>query len=142
MQRAPVCPFATRGALEQTITGLIDKGTVLELSPPSEWRIHSSTEANGFGFQHERLAWGINDWDEWATVKIRQHAIDPSRTAGRTGFEGKDVANLNFDLAKVLRCTVIGGGQPRDRPTTSRQDPNRKEDGKIRGSATSIRPFA
>jgi len=39
-KRAPVWPFATRGILEQAITGLIDKGTVLELSPPDEWRIH------------------------------------------------------------------------------------------------------
>ena len=66
--RAPVRPFATRGALEQAIAGLVDKGPVLELSPPSEWRIHPSTEARGSSFQHERLVWGINYENEWATV--------------------------------------------------------------------------
>jgi hypothetical protein len=101
-KRAPDLPFATRGVLEQAIIGLIDKGTVIELSPLSEWRIHPSTKAKRFGFQHERLVWGINDGNDWATVKICQHAPDPSRTAGRTGFEGSDVVDLNSDLAKLL----------------------------------------
>ena len=69
-KRAPVWPFATRGILELAITGLIDKGTIRELSPPSELRVHPSTGARGSGFEHERLAWGINDGDKWATVKI------------------------------------------------------------------------
>jgi hypothetical protein len=54
-KRAPVLPFATIGALEHAISCLIDKGTVMELSPPSEWRVHPSTESRGSGFQHERL---------------------------------------------------------------------------------------
>jgi hypothetical protein len=49
-KRAPVKPFATRGALEQAITGLVDKGTVMELSPPTEWRAKPSTEARGSDF--------------------------------------------------------------------------------------------
>ncbi len=102
-KRAPVWPFATMGFLEQVITGLIDKGTVMELSPPDEWRIHPPTEARGFGFQHERLVWGINDENEWATVKIRQHALGPSRTARRMGFEGSDVADIKSDLFKLFR---------------------------------------
>jgi hypothetical protein len=36
-KRAPVWPLATRGYLEQALTGLIDKGTVLELSHLNEW---------------------------------------------------------------------------------------------------------
>ena len=51
-KRTPVWLFATMGILEQAITGLIDKWTVMELSPPDEWRVHPSTEARGFGFQH------------------------------------------------------------------------------------------
>jgi len=76
-KRAPVWPFATRGTLELAITGLVDKGTVRELSTLSEWRVHPSTKATGSCFQHERLVWGINDGDEWATVKIREHVQDP-----------------------------------------------------------------
>jgi hypothetical protein len=101
-KRAPVWPFATKGILEQAITGLVNKGTILELSPQEVWRIHQSTEARGSGFQHKRLVWGINDGNEWATIKIRQQAPDPSRTAGRTCFEGSDVADLNSDLAELL----------------------------------------
>jgi hypothetical protein len=63
-KRAPVWPFATRAVLEQTLTGLKDKGIVLELQSPNDWRVHPSTEARGSGFQHERLVWGINDHDD------------------------------------------------------------------------------
>ena len=74
MKRAPVWPFATRGVLEQALSGLNDKGIILELQIPNEWRIHPSTEATGSGFQHKRLVWGINDHDDRASVKIPQHA--------------------------------------------------------------------
>jgi len=87
-KRAPVSPFATRGVLKQALSGFIDKGTILELQTPNEWRIHPSLESRGSGFQHERLVWGDNDHDDWAMVKIRQHASDPSRTTRRTSFEG------------------------------------------------------
>jgi hypothetical protein len=99
---APVWSLATIGVLEQVLTGLIDKGTVIECSPPNAWRIHPSTEARGSGFQHESLVWGINDHDVCAIVKIRQHALDPSKTSGRTCFEGSNVVNLNAELAKLL----------------------------------------
>jgi len=42
-KRYPVWPFATRGVIEQDLSGLIDKGTVLEFQTPSEWRILPST---------------------------------------------------------------------------------------------------
>ncbi len=80
------------------------------------------------------LHW-INDHDDWAVVKIRQHATDPSRTAGRTGFEGSDVVNLNADLSKLLRYAVRGGGPPRDRPPTSNLTPKRSEESPIRGTS-------
>ena len=54
-KRAPVWPFATRGVLEQARKGLKDKGIVLELQTPNDWRVHPSTEARGSGFHHERL---------------------------------------------------------------------------------------
>jgi len=79
-KRAPIWSFATRGVLEQALSGLIDKGIVFELQTSSEWRIHPSTEARGSSFEHERLVWGINDHVDWAIVKIHQHASDPSRT--------------------------------------------------------------
>ena len=82
---------------------------------------------------------GDQHHDDSAIVKIRQHAPDPSRTAGRTGFLGSNVANLNADLAKLLRFVVRGGGPPRDRPSTSSQAPRRSEDKPIRGTATSKR---
>jgi hypothetical protein len=127
-KKSPVWLFATRGVLEQALTGLIDKGKVLELSPPNEWRIHPSTKTRGSGFQHERYVWGINDGDEWAIVKICQHASDPSKTAGRTGFKGSDVADLNTDLiAKLLRSAVRGDGPPRP---SRNQPPSPKTQGR------------
>ena len=137
-KRAPRWPFATRGTLELAIAGLIDNGTVRELDPPSEWRVHPSTEARGSGFQHERIVWGLNDGDEWSSVKIRQHAQDPSRTAGRTGFEGGDVSDLNTNLSELLRTVGRGGGQRRDGLSPARQVC--KEDGKVHGRATGTMP--
>jgi hypothetical protein len=54
-KRASVWPFATRGVLEQALSGLIDKGIVLELQTHNEWRIHPSTKARRSGLQYERL---------------------------------------------------------------------------------------
>jgi hypothetical protein len=115
-KRAPVWPFATRPILEQALTALIEFGTVRELTPPGEWRIHPSTEARGSGFQHERIVWGINDQDQWITIKIRQHAQDPSRIAGRTGFEGGCVSGLNSHLSELLRYNIRSGGGGAPRP--------------------------
>ena len=108
-KRAPVWPFATRATLERAVHGLVDQGIISELSPRDEWRVHPSTEARGSGFQHERLVRGINDRNEWITLKLRQHAQDPERTAGRTGFEGSEVADLNANLTKLLRSAARGG---------------------------------
>ena len=80
--------------------------------------------------------WGITDHDEWAIGKIRQHASDPSKTAEKTGFEQSGVVNLNAELAKLLRSAVRGGGQPRDRSSTSSQAPKHGKDGPFRGTAT------
>jgi hypothetical protein len=49
-KRALVSPFTTRLVLEHAIATLVERGTVQELSPPDEWRIHPSTEAKGSGF--------------------------------------------------------------------------------------------
>ena len=70
--------------------------------------------------------------DPW----LRQHAADPSRTAGRTGFERSDVVNLNADLAQLLRSIIRGGGPLRDRPSTSTRRPSSSEDGPLRISAS------
>ena len=70
-------------------------------------------------------------------VKTRQQASDPSRSAGRTGFEGSDVVNLNADLAQLLRTIVRGGGPHRDRPFACIRPPIRNEDGPFRSSASS-----
>jgi hypothetical protein len=51
-KRASVWPLATKGVLEQALTGLFDRGTIIECSPPNEWRIHPSTVARRSGFQH------------------------------------------------------------------------------------------
>jgi hypothetical protein len=48
-KRAPVWPFTTRSVLEHAVTTLIERGTVQELSPLDEWRIHPSTEARVSG---------------------------------------------------------------------------------------------
>ena len=110
-KRAPVWTFTTRPVLEQAAATLAERGTVRELSPPDEWRIHPSTEARGSGFRHERRVWGINDVDQWIVLNIRQHSQDPIRTTARTGFEGSQVSKLNSDLAQLLRSLVRGGGR-------------------------------
>jgi hypothetical protein len=134
--------MAFRGTLELAIADLINKGSVRELSPPCEWRIHPSTESRGSGFQHERLVWGINDGDEWTTVKIRQHAQDSSRTARRTGFEGVDVAVLNSDLTELLRPSVRHIRRHRDKPSPSSQDPTREEESTVHAPASGAQPSA
>ena len=109
-KRVPIWPLATRPSLELALTSLISLGRIKECDPPCEWRIHPSTEARGSGFQHERFVWCIDDENEWTMLKIRQHATDPSRTAGRTGFEGNHVSGLNAQLAGLLRSITRGGG--------------------------------
>jgi hypothetical protein len=42
-KRSPVWSFTTREVLEQAISGLIDRGIVLELQTPNDWRVHPST---------------------------------------------------------------------------------------------------
>ncbi len=108
-KRAPVWPFATRSLCEQALLVLIGEGTIEELSPPDEWRIHPSTEARGSAFQHERLVWGTDDAGALVKIKIRQHSQDPGKTAGRTGFEGGCVSSLNHSLSKLLRSLGRGG---------------------------------
>jgi hypothetical protein len=46
--------------------------------------------------------WGVNDFDQWIVLKIRQHSQDPTRTAARAGFDGGQVSNLNSNLAQLL----------------------------------------
>ena len=129
-KRTPVWPFATRATLEQAISGLIANGSVRELEPPDEWRIHPSTEARGNGFQHERFVRGIDDNLDWITVKLRQHAQDPARTSARSGFEGNEVSGLNTNLAELLRLVVRGGRPARVTPT--RETPSERENCEIR----------
>ncbi len=107
-KRAPVWPFATRDLCERVIELLIKDELVRELSPPDEWRIHPSTEARGKGFQHERKLWVTNDLGTWHIAKLRQHAQDPTKSAGRSGFEGGFVSGLNSSFAELLRRLIRG----------------------------------
>ena len=109
-KRAPVWPLATRVSLEQAVSALAEQGHIREFSPPDVWRIHPSTEARGSGFQHERRVWGSDDHEVWVTLKIRQHAQDPTKSAGRSGFEGSNVSGLNTHLAWLLRSFARNGG--------------------------------
>jgi hypothetical protein len=95
-------PFATRDLCERVIELLIKDELARELSPPDEWRIHPSTEAPGKGFQHERKLWVTNDLGTWHIAKLRQHAHDPTKSAGRSGFEGGFVPSLNSSFAEQL----------------------------------------
>jgi hypothetical protein len=92
------------------MSALTEQRSIRELSPPDDWRIHPSTEARGSGFQHERRVWGTDDQYSWVTLKIRQHAQDPIKTACRTGFEGSNVSGLNTHLAGLLRSFARNGG--------------------------------
>ena len=110
-KRAPVWPFAKKIPCEQFIGFLSKVELVKELSPPpEEWRIHPSTEARGNGFHHERRLWIRNDLNTLHIAKIRQHAQDPAKSAGRSGFEGGFVSQVNSTFAKLLRCNIRGGG--------------------------------
>ncbi len=111
-KRVPVWPLATRAALEAALSSLTKAGSVRELAPtPDAWRVHPSTEARGSGFQWERRIMGLNDCDQWTDIKIRQHAQNPERSAGRTGFEGGYVSRLNSDLTELLRSANRGAGR-------------------------------
>jgi hypothetical protein len=123
-KRAPVWPFATRDLCEQVVKLLIEDDLVRELSPPDEWRIHPSTEARGKGFQHERRLWVTNDLNAWHIAKLRQHAQDPTKQTGRTGFEGGFVSRLNSSFAELLRRLIRGGGRtPAEIPKDSKGAP-------------------
>ena len=121
-KRAPVWPFATRAALDEALAVLIERGTISERSPKDEWSIHPSTEARGSAFQWEKWVWGSDDLGQWKEVKLRQHAQDPTRTAGRTGVEGGYVSNLNADLVQLLRSNVRGRRGESGKQSTSRND--------------------
>jgi hypothetical protein len=108
--RAPVWPFATRRICEQVINLLVEDELVREFSPPEEWRIHSSTEARGKGFQHERRILVKNDLNARHIAKIRQHAQDPTKSTGRLGFEGGFVSQVNYSFAELLRHSIRGRG--------------------------------
>ena len=110
-KKTPVWPFATRDLCEQVVKLLTEDDLVRELSPPDEWRIHPSTEARGKGFQHERKMWVKNDLNAWHIAKLRQHAQDPTKQAGRTGFEGGFVSHLNCSFAELLRRLIRGRGR-------------------------------
>jgi len=78
--------------------------------PPGEWRKQPSTEARGKGIQHERRRWVNNDLNAWHIAKIRQHSKDPSKTAGRSGFEGRFVSPINDAFSQLIRRLIRGGG--------------------------------
>jgi hypothetical protein len=105
-KRAPVWSFATRCLCGHVVKLLVEDDFVRELSPPNEWRIHSSTEARGKGFQHERRLWVTNDLNAWHITKLRQHAQDPTKSASRSGFEEGFVSRLNSSFAKLLRRLI------------------------------------
>ncbi len=109
-KRAPIWPFATRNLCEQAIKLLIKENLVRELSPPDDWRIHPSTEARCKGYQHERKLWVTNDLNAWHIAKLHQHAQDPTKSVGRSGFEGGFVSRLSSTFAELLRRLIKGGG--------------------------------
>ena len=87
-KRAHVWPIhATRPLCEQAITSLICENLVKQFITPDQWRIHSSIEARGKGFQHERKLWVENDFGTWHVAMIRYHAHDPTKTARGARFE-------------------------------------------------------
>jgi hypothetical protein len=105
-----VWPFATRDLCEKVVKLLAKDAFVRELSPPEERRIHPSTEARGKGFQHERRLWVKNDLNAWHIAKLRQHAQDPSKSGGRSWFEGGFVSRVNSAFAELLRRAIRDGG--------------------------------
>ncbi len=52
-KRAPVLPIATRSSCEEAIMLLITCELITELNPLDVWRIQTSTEVRGTGFQYE-----------------------------------------------------------------------------------------
>ncbi len=108
-KKAPVWPFATRSVCEHVVKLLVEDDLVRELSPQDEWRIHPSTEARGKGFQHERRLWVRNDLNAWHIAKLRQHAQDSTKYAGRSGFEGGFVSNINSSFTELFRRVIRGG---------------------------------
>ncbi len=113
-KRAPVWPSTTKAQCEEVLSSLSADGILQEFSPPDSWRINPGTTKGKV--QHERLVRAINDQGIWSTTKIRQHAQDPSRSAGATGFEGSNFSTLNSSFSKLLRSTIRGG---RGGPSTS-----------------------
>jgi hypothetical protein len=109
-KRAPVWPFATRDMCEKVAKLLAKDEFTRELSPPEEWRIHPSTEARGKGFHHERRLWVKNDLNAWHVTKLRQHAQDPAKSAGRSRFEGGFVSRVNSAFVELLRRAIRDGG--------------------------------
>jgi hypothetical protein len=103
---APVWPFVTMDLCEKVVKLLAKDEFVRELSPPEEWRIHPSTEARGKGFQHESRLWVENDLNAWHVAKLRHHAQDPAKSAGRSGFEAGFVSLVNSAFAELLRRAI------------------------------------
>jgi hypothetical protein len=54
--------------------------------------------------------WVTSDLKVWHIAKLRQHAQDPIKFVGRSGFEGGFVSRLNFSFAELLRRLMRGGG--------------------------------
>jgi len=105
-----VWPFATKSLCERVVKLLAKDEFARELSPPpEEWRIQPSTEPRGKGFQHERRLWVKNDLNAWHVAKLRQHAQDPSKSAGRSGFEGGFVSRVNSAFIELLRRAIKDG---------------------------------
>jgi hypothetical protein len=64
----------------------------------------------GKGFHHERRLWVKNDLNAWHIAKLRHHAQDPSKSAGRSRFEGGYVSRVNSALAELLRRAIKDAG--------------------------------
>jgi hypothetical protein len=61
----------------------------------------------GNGFPHETRLWVKNDLNALYIAKIRQHAQDPSKSAGRSSFEEDFFSrHANSTFAKLLRRTI------------------------------------
>jgi len=68
----------------------------------------SIRQRRGKVFQLEMRLWVKNDLNAWHIAKIRQHTQDPTKSAGRSGFEGGFVSHANSDFAELLRRTIRG----------------------------------
>jgi hypothetical protein len=108
-KRAPVWTSATKAQCEEVLSSLTSEGLLQELNPSDQSSVNKGITKGKV--QHERYVLSLNDQGLWTRAKIRQHAQDPARAAGATGFEGGHVSIFNSSFSKLLRSIVRGCGR-------------------------------